>query len=232
MTGVPGPTSLHRSCLARAAEFGAFWHGLDWSVHTIISKPPRQADDPDVSVADREEGEDAPVGNWTWHSPVPEIWEPIFVETGNTKRSSCTLTILSLENTSTEPRTPITLAAILGRQKPRCCARAMGVSSSERSSSWSGCSCEYPQPVVGQRPQVFLGSDPDLPACMVCPAVGPARDLAARTPIVQDPESIEALLQLVSTSAGSVRSNVRGALPPRAGPTCWSYTSAWASTKL
>ena len=45
---------LSASILSReASEFGAFWHGLDWSVHTILSRPPRQADDSDVSVADR-----------------------------------------------------------------------------------------------------------------------------------------------------------------------------------
>ncbi len=74
---------LSASILSReAAEFGAYWHGLDWSVHTILSEPPRQADDPDVSGSERPETGDAPVGNWTWHAPVPDRWAPTFVETG------------------------------------------------------------------------------------------------------------------------------------------------------
>ena len=74
---------LSASILSReAAEFGAYWHGLDWSVHTILSKPPRQADDPDVSGSERQETGDAPVGNWTWHAPVPDRWAPTFAETG------------------------------------------------------------------------------------------------------------------------------------------------------
>ncbi|MCY4582859.1 MAG: hypothetical protein OXE50_08725, partial [Chloroflexi bacterium] len=40
---------LSASILPRkAAEFGAFWHGCDWSPQTILSKPPRQADGLDV----------------------------------------------------------------------------------------------------------------------------------------------------------------------------------------
>ena len=78
---------LSASILSReAAEFGAFWHGCEWSVHTILSKPPRQADDLDDPTSEREETEDAPVGNWTWAGPVPEIWEPTFVEAGRTRR--------------------------------------------------------------------------------------------------------------------------------------------------
>ena len=77
---------LSASILSReAAEFGAWWHGCDWSVHTILSKPPQQADDPDVSDDDWQLTGEAPVGNWTWHGPVPHTWEPTFAEIGTTK---------------------------------------------------------------------------------------------------------------------------------------------------
>ena len=63
---------LSASILRReAAEFGARWHGCVWSGQTILSKPPRQADDPDVSDDPPKLTGDAPVGNWTWHRAVP-----------------------------------------------------------------------------------------------------------------------------------------------------------------
>lgn len=71
-----------RSCLfasilrREAAEFAAFWHGRVWSPQTILSKPPRQADDLDVSDDDREPTGEAPVDDWTWHGPAPDTWEP------------------------------------------------------------------------------------------------------------------------------------------------------------
>ena len=78
---------LSASILYReAAEFGAWWHGCDWSVHTILSMPPRQTDDPDAPDDASELTDDGPVGNWTWDGSVPEIWEPTFVETGTTKK--------------------------------------------------------------------------------------------------------------------------------------------------
>ena len=77
---------LSASILSReAAEFGAWWHGCDWSVHTILSKPPQQADDPDVSDDEWQLTGEAPVGNWTWHGPVPHAWEPTFAEIGTTR---------------------------------------------------------------------------------------------------------------------------------------------------
>ena len=58
---------LSASILSReAAEFGARWPGLVWTGQTILSKPPRQTDDPDVSDDERKPTGDAPVGNWTW----------------------------------------------------------------------------------------------------------------------------------------------------------------------
>lgn len=76
---------LSASILSReAAEFGAWWHRCDWSVQTILSKPPRHADDPDVLRDEWELTGDAPVGNWTWHGLAPHTWEPTFAETGKT----------------------------------------------------------------------------------------------------------------------------------------------------
>ena len=68
------------------AEFGARWHGCVWSDQTILSKPPRQADDPDVSGAEWKLTGDAPVGNWTWRGAVPRTWEPTYAERGTTRK--------------------------------------------------------------------------------------------------------------------------------------------------
>ena len=69
-----------------AAEFGARWPGLVWTDQTILSKPPRQADDPDVSDDERKPTGDAPVGNWTWRRAAPRIWEPTYAERGTTRK--------------------------------------------------------------------------------------------------------------------------------------------------
>ena len=51
---------LSASILSReAAEFGARWPGLVWTGQTILSKPPRQTDDPDVSDDERKPTGDA-----------------------------------------------------------------------------------------------------------------------------------------------------------------------------
>ncbi len=77
---------LSASILSREAnEFGAWWHGCDWSVHTIISTAPRQADESDVSDDDWELTGEAPAGNWIWRAPVPRIWVPTYSEIGETK---------------------------------------------------------------------------------------------------------------------------------------------------
>ncbi len=55
---------LSASILRReAAEFGALWHGCDWTPQTILSKPPRQADGPDVPYDEGDLTGDAPVGD-------------------------------------------------------------------------------------------------------------------------------------------------------------------------
>ena len=48
------------------------------------------------------------------------------------RRSSCTSVIPSVETGSTRPRTPIRLVATIARPGPRCCARARGVSTTDR----------------------------------------------------------------------------------------------------
>ena len=78
---------LSASILSReAAEFGARWPGLVWTGQTILSKPPRQTDDPDVSDDERKPTGDAPVANWTWRRTAPRIWEPTYAERGTTKK--------------------------------------------------------------------------------------------------------------------------------------------------
>ena len=51
---------------------------------------------------------------------------------GRPGRSSCTSIIRSMETRFTEPRTPIPLVATIARPGPRCCARARGVSTTDR----------------------------------------------------------------------------------------------------
>ena len=75
------------SILSReAVEFGARWPGLVWSDQTILSKPPRQADDPDASDDEWSLTGDAPVGNWTWHRAAPRTWKPTYAERGTTRK--------------------------------------------------------------------------------------------------------------------------------------------------
>ena len=78
---------LSASILRReAAEFAALWHGCVWSDQTILSKPPRQADDQDMSYKARKLTGDAPIGNWTWHGAVPRTWKPTYADMGTTKK--------------------------------------------------------------------------------------------------------------------------------------------------
>ena len=72
---------LSASLLARELmEFGAFWHGCDWSTHTIVDKKMLvkqtkslsrrcSEQDPDSLVVDQDE--------WEWLSPKPEDWDPV-----------------------------------------------------------------------------------------------------------------------------------------------------------
>ena len=77
---------LSASILRReAAEFGARWHGCVWSDQTVLSKPPRQADDQDVSYKARKLTGDAPISNWTWHGAVPRTWKPAYADRETTR---------------------------------------------------------------------------------------------------------------------------------------------------
>lgn len=49
-----------------AAEFGAMWHGCDWSTHKILGSPPRE-------LRQREEV-------WNWLADVPDVWLPAYDE--------------------------------------------------------------------------------------------------------------------------------------------------------
>ena len=78
---------LSASILRREAEeFGACWHGCDWTHQTILCMPPRQTDEPHVLAAERKLTGDPPVGNWTWRGPVPKTWEPTYAERESTRR--------------------------------------------------------------------------------------------------------------------------------------------------
>ena len=78
---------LSASILSReAAEFGAIWHGCVWSDQTILSKPPRQADDPNVRDHEDKLTEDAPLGNWTWCGAAPRTWQPTYADRGTSRQ--------------------------------------------------------------------------------------------------------------------------------------------------
>ena len=77
---------LSASILSReAAEFGAIWHGRAWSDQTILSKPPRQADEPNAEDDARPLTGDAPIGNWTWHRAAPHTWHPTYADLGSSR---------------------------------------------------------------------------------------------------------------------------------------------------
>ncbi len=76
---------LSASILSREAEeFGAMWHGCEWSDQKILSKPPRQVDGQD-SVDRREWTGDPPVRNWRWCGAVSRTWKPTYADTGTNK---------------------------------------------------------------------------------------------------------------------------------------------------
>jgi len=59
-------------------EFGAAWHGCDWSTHTILDCNPLS-----TRRASRETGHAMPSGEpeqWTWAEPEPAEWKPHVVE--------------------------------------------------------------------------------------------------------------------------------------------------------
>jgi hypothetical protein len=63
---------LYASILAREFdEFGAMWHGCDWSTHRIIGARPRVG----ASVQDQR-AESTGSSNWKWLKPEPKLWLP------------------------------------------------------------------------------------------------------------------------------------------------------------
>lgn len=77
---------LSASILSReAAEFGAWWHGCDWTDQAIIARIPRHAEDRDALGDSWVLAGGAPVGNWKWSAPVPRTWQPTYRDTGATK---------------------------------------------------------------------------------------------------------------------------------------------------
>ena len=63
---------LCASLLARElGEFGAVWHGCDWSLHTILGENPLQY--PANSGGRYRLG---PPDEWTWLEPTPRLWQP------------------------------------------------------------------------------------------------------------------------------------------------------------
>lgn len=77
---------LSASILRREAEeFGAEWHGVNWSDHTIISRPPPQADGQDISDEARELTGEPPAGDWQWNGEAPRTWKPLYTDRGATR---------------------------------------------------------------------------------------------------------------------------------------------------
>ena len=64
------------SLLARQlAEFGAMWHGCDWSTHTVLDENPcTEAEQSEEG--DPDEGPMTPADEWKWTEPVPSEWAP------------------------------------------------------------------------------------------------------------------------------------------------------------
>lgn len=67
---------MSASLFAReVSEFGAMWHGCDWSTHTIIGA------DPWVTPYRRLEISPNP-DSWKWKRPRPDSWEPTCEQVG------------------------------------------------------------------------------------------------------------------------------------------------------
>lgn len=58
------------------AEFGAMWHGCDWSTHTILGA------DPWITPYRRLELSPEPE-SWKWKRPRPDSWEPTCEQVGS-----------------------------------------------------------------------------------------------------------------------------------------------------
>jgi hypothetical protein len=63
-----------------AAEFGAMWHGCEWSVQSIIGADPWRRD-PTAKERQSQQGVPGSLDEWEWNESKPESWAPSFVET-------------------------------------------------------------------------------------------------------------------------------------------------------
>ncbi len=63
-----------------AAEFGAMWHGCEWSEHSIIGADPWRRDST-AKERQSQQGVPGSLDEWEWNESKPESWAPSFVET-------------------------------------------------------------------------------------------------------------------------------------------------------
>lgn len=59
-----------------AAEFGAMWHGCNWSTHHILGADPWQCEPKAKDRRKRQPLASSKPEQWTWIQPRPTIWEP------------------------------------------------------------------------------------------------------------------------------------------------------------
>ena len=75
---------MSASLFAReAAEFGAMWHGCDWSTHKVLAADPWRHDPRIKRRRDRSGDEPSAIDAWKWNEPRPELWEPSFEQLSN-----------------------------------------------------------------------------------------------------------------------------------------------------
>jgi len=80
---------LCASLLSRElGEFGAMWHGCQWSTHTILGKNPWKARGHTEGSAHVPSTDPA---KWTWHEPEPADWKPQVVQ----ERTKVTVTFMT-----------------------------------------------------------------------------------------------------------------------------------------
>jgi hypothetical protein len=76
---------LAASLLSRELEeFGAMWHGCNWSTHEILGKNPIHAPTEEGDSLLRESSHQSNLAprDWNWLGPKPEEWRPIVLREG------------------------------------------------------------------------------------------------------------------------------------------------------
>ena len=73
VVGDRSPLSYLEASLFRRelAEFGAYWHGIEWGAHTVLGGDPRKD-----MVGDGMDRPYGPVEEWAWAGRMPRIWKP------------------------------------------------------------------------------------------------------------------------------------------------------------